>query len=127
MSAIVQDQVDEKKRRWLLVATSAVSAAAAGGVAAPFLISWSPSARALAAGAPVEVDLSKLEAGQQITVEWRGKPIWVLKRTPEMVAQLGKNDGFLVDPASTASKQPDYVKGPGRSINPEIFVVEGVC
>ncbi|QJR16364.1 ubiquinol-cytochrome c reductase iron-sulfur subunit [Usitatibacter palustris] len=127
MSAIVQDQVDEKKRRWLLVATTAVSAAAAGGVAAPFLISWFPSARALAAGAPVEVDLSKLEAGQQITVEWRGKPVWVLKRTPEMIAQLDKHDGFLTDPQSSSSKQPDYVKGPGRSISPEVFVVEGVC
>ena len=127
MTAIVRDQVDEKKRRWLIVTTSAVGAAAAAGIAGPFAISWFPSARALAAGAPVEVDLSKLEPGQQITVEWRGKPVWVLKRTPEMVSQLGKNTGFLVDPDSSGSRQPDYVKGPGRSIKPEIFVVEGVC
>jgi len=127
MTAIVSDQVDEKKRRWLIVATSAVGAAATGGVSAPFLISWFPSARALAAGAPVEVDISKMEPGQQITVEWRGKPVWVLQRTPEMVAQLAKNTALLADPDSTASKQPTYVKGPGRSIKPEVFVVEGVC
>jgi ubiquinol-cytochrome c reductase iron-sulfur subunit len=93
----------------------------------PAVPARSPTARALAAGAPVEVDLSRLEPGQQITIEWRGKPVWVLKRTPEMVAQLGKNSGFLVDPDSAASRQPDYVKGPGRSIKPDIFVVEGVC
>jgi ubiquinol-cytochrome c reductase iron-sulfur subunit len=127
MTAIVRDQVDEKKRLWLIVATSAVGAAAGAGVAGPFLMSWFPSARALAAGAAVEVDISKLEPGQQITVEWRGKPVWVLKRTPEMVAQLDKNTGFLVDPDSAGSKQPDYVKGAGRSIKPDIFVVEGVC
>ena len=91
------------------------------------LVSWFPSAKALAAGAPVEADISKLEPGQQITIEWRGKPVWVLRRTPEMVARLGQNAGFLADPESKASKQPDYVKGPGRSIKPEVFIVEGVC
>jgi ubiquinol-cytochrome c reductase iron-sulfur subunit len=127
MSAIVRTDVDEKKRRLLLVATSAAGAAAAAGVSAPFIASWFPSARALAAGAPVEVDISKMEPGQQITVEWRGKPVWVLKRTPEMVAKLQGHDPVLVDPESKASKQPDYVKGPGRSIKPEVFIVEGVC
>lgn len=127
MTAIVLDQIDEKKRRWLIVTTSAAGAVAAAGVAAPFAMSWFPSARSLAAGAPVEVDISKMEPGQQITVEWRGKPVWVLRRTPEMVAQLAKNTGLLVDPDSAESRQPDYVKGPGRSIKPEVFVVEGVC
>ena len=127
MTAIVLDQVDEKKRRFLIVATTAASAVAAGGVAVPFLGSWFPSARALAAGAPVEIDVSKIEAGQQITVEWRGKPVWVLRRTPEMLAQLAKNDALLADPGSASSKQPDYIKGPARSIKPEIFVAVGVC
>ena len=127
MTAIVRDNVDEKRRRLLLVATSAAGAAIAGGVAAPLLVSWFPSAKALAAGAPVEADISKLEPGQQITLEWRGKPVWVLKRTPEMVSRLPQNAPLLADPDSTASKQPAYVKMPGRSIKPEIFVVEGVC
>jgi ubiquinol-cytochrome c reductase iron-sulfur subunit len=127
MTAIVLDQVDEKKRRFLIVATSAAGAVAAGGVAVPFLGSWFPSARALAAGAPVEVDVSKIEAGQQITVEWRGKPVWVLRRTPEMLAQLEKNAPLLADPESVAAKQPGYVKGTARAIKPEILVVIGVC
>ena len=127
MTAIVRDNVDEKRRRMLLVATSGAGAVIAGGAAAPMLVSWFPSAKALAAGAPVEADISKLEPGQQITIEWRGKPVWVLRRTPEMVARLGQNAGFLADPESKASKQPDYVKGPGRSIKPEVFIVEGVC
>lgn len=127
MTAIVLDQVDEKKRRFLIVATSAAGAVAAGGVAVPFLGSWFPSARALAAGAPVEVDVSKIEAGQQVTVEWCGKPVWVLRRTPEMLAQLEKNAGLLADPDSKSAKQPDYVKGIARAIKPEILVVVGVC
>jgi ubiquinol-cytochrome c reductase iron-sulfur subunit len=127
MTAIVRDNVDEKRRRLLLVATSGAGAVLAGAAAAPLLVSWFPSAKALAAGAPVEADISKLEPGQQITLEWRGKPVWVLRRTPEMVSRLAQNAAFLADPESGASKQPDYVKGPGRSIRPEVFVVEGVC
>ena len=127
MTAIVQNNVDEKKRRLLLVATAAAGAGVAAGVAAPLLVSWFPSARALAAGAPVEADVSKLEPGQQITIEWRGKPVFVLKRTPEMLARLPQNAPLLVDPDSQASRQPDYIKGPNRSIKPEIFVAEGVC
>ena len=127
MTAIVRDNVDEKRRRLLLIATTAAGAAAATGVAVPFLASWFPSAKALAAGAPVDFDISKVEPGQQVTVEWRGKPVWILKRTPEMVEKLKGHDDALVDPESKASKQPDYVKGPGRSIKPEVFVVEGVC
>jgi ubiquinol-cytochrome c reductase iron-sulfur subunit len=127
MTAIVRDNVDENRRRILLVATTAAGAAVAGGVAAPLLVSWFPSAKALAAGAPVQADVSKLEPGQQITVEWRGKPVFVLRRTPDMVSRLAQNAGFLVDPDSKASKQPEYVKGPHRSIKPEVFVAEGVC
>jgi ubiquinol-cytochrome c reductase iron-sulfur subunit len=127
MTAIVTDSVDEKKRRLLLIATSAAAGVATAGVAVPFLASWFPSARALAAGAPVEFDLSKMEPGQQVTVEWRGKPVWVLMRTPEMLAKLKGHDDVLVDPESKGSKQPSYVKGPERSIKPQIFVAEGVC
>jgi ubiquinol-cytochrome c reductase iron-sulfur subunit len=127
MSAIIKSDVDEKKRRMLIVATSVAGAVASAGVATPFVASWFPSARALAAGAPVEVDISKMEPGQQITIEWRGKPVWILRRTPEMLAKLKGHDDVLVDPDSKAAKQPDYVKGPGRSIKPEVFVAEGVC
>jgi ubiquinol-cytochrome c reductase iron-sulfur subunit len=91
------------------------------------VMSWFPSARALAAGAPVEFDISKLEPGQQITVEWRGKPVWVLKRTAEMLERLPKNAPLLVDPDSKDAEQPPYVKGPQRSIKPEIFIAVGVC
>jgi ubiquinol-cytochrome c reductase iron-sulfur subunit len=127
MTAIVRDEVDEKRRRLLLVATTAASAVAGVAVAVPFLASWFPSARALAAGAPVEADISKIEPGQQITVEWRGKPVWILRRTPEMLAMLPKITPLLVDPDSKDAEQPPYVKGPERSIKPEVFVVTGVC
>jgi ubiquinol-cytochrome c reductase iron-sulfur subunit len=127
MTAIVNDQVDEKRRRLLLVATGIAGTAVAAGAAAPFLVSWFPSARALAAGAPVDADISKLEPGQQITIEWRGKPVWILKRTPQMLEMLPQHDALLVDPESKAAEQPPYVKGPGRSIKPEIFVATGVC
>jgi ubiquinol-cytochrome c reductase iron-sulfur subunit len=127
MTAIVQDNVDEKRRRLLLIATSVAGGVAGAGVAVPFLASWLPSARALAAGAPVEADISKLELGQQITVEWRGKPIWILRRTPEMLELLTKHDALLVDPESKNAIQPSYVKGPQRSIKPEVFVATGVC
>jgi ubiquinol-cytochrome c reductase iron-sulfur subunit len=111
----------------LLIATSGASVVAGVAVAVPFLASWFPSARALAAGAPVEADISKLEPGQQITVEWRGKPVWLLKRTPEMLARLPQNAPLLVDPESKNAVQPPYVKGPERAIKPEIFVAIGVC
>ena len=127
MTAIVQDDVDEKRRRVLLIATTAAGAALGGAAAVPFLASWLPSARALAAGAPVEADISRIEPGQQVTFEWRGKPVWVLRRTPEMLDQLPKHDGVLVDPESNDSDQPAYAKNPTRSIKPEVLVAEGVC
>jgi ubiquinol-cytochrome c reductase iron-sulfur subunit len=127
MSAIVKDDVDENRRRLLLVATSATGAVVAGGMAVPFLASWFPSARALAAGAPVEFDISKMESGQQVTIEWRGKPVWVLKRTQEMLDQLTKHDAVLTDPESKEDQQPAYIKGPTRSIKPEVLVAVGVC
>jgi ubiquinol-cytochrome c reductase iron-sulfur subunit len=129
MTAIVSDNdnVDEKRRRLLLVATAVAGGAAAAGTAVPFLVSWFPSARALAAGAPVDYDISRVEPGQQIIVEWRGKPVWILRRTQEMIDRLAQNAPLLVDPDSKDAEQPPYVKGPGRSIKPEIFVATGVC
>ena len=127
MTAIVLNQVDPKKRRFLIAASSVVGAGAAVVVAVPFVASMLPSARAVAAGAPVQVDLDKIEPGQLLTVEFRGAPHWVIKRTPEMVAQLNKNDALLADSKSDASKQPEYAKNPNRSLKPELFVARGVC
>jgi ubiquinol-cytochrome c reductase iron-sulfur subunit len=127
MSAIVLDQVDPKKRRLLIVATSVVGAGAVAAVAVPFVTSMKPSARAIAAGASVPVNLSVIEPGQQLTVEFRGAPHWIIRRTPEMIAQLGKNDALLADPKSESSKQPAYTKNVGRAIKDEWFVVKGVC
>jgi ubiquinol-cytochrome c reductase iron-sulfur subunit len=127
MTAIVRDDVDEKRRRVLLIATAASGAALGGAVAVPFLASWLPSARALAAGAPVEADISRIEPGQQVTFEWRGKPVWVLRRTPEMLGELAKHDAVLVDPESKDSDQPAYAKNATRSIKPELLIAVGVC
>lgn len=119
--------IDNSRRRLLIAATGAVGAGAIAGIATPFIASFFPSERAKAAGAPVEVDISKLEPGQKINVEWRGKPVWVVKRTPEMLAGLPKLDSQLADPLSKASEQPDYCKNPARSIKPEIWIATGVC
>ncbi|ODC02685.1 ubiquinol-cytochrome c reductase iron-sulfur subunit [Terasakiispira papahanaumokuakeensis] len=123
------DGVNKGRRRFLVGATSVVGAAGAVGVAVPFVASWNPSAKALAAGAPVKADISKLTDGQQMTVEWRGKPIWILKRTPEMMKRLESlGEDTLRDPNSTvASQQPSYISGPMRSIKPEIGVMIGIC
>ncbi|MBE9610544.1 ubiquinol-cytochrome c reductase iron-sulfur subunit [Chitinilyticum piscinae] len=120
-------QVNNSKRRFLTIATGAAGAAFGGLAATPFIASFLPSERAKAAGAPVEVDISKLEAGQKINVEWRGKPVWVVKRTPEMLAGLPKLDGKLADPKSEVDHQPEYCKNGTRSIKPEIWVAVGVC
>ena len=128
MSAIEIDQVDPKKRRLLAVGvTAAVGSVGAAAAAVPFALSMFPSARAKAAGAPVSFDLSKVEPGQQVTIEWRGKPIWVIRRTPEMVAQLAKNDALLADPGSADSKQPEFAKNATRSKKSDILVIAGVC
>ena len=127
MSAIAHDAVAEKRRRILLVATVATGAVAGAGVAAPFIASWFPSARALAAGAPVQYDVSRIEAGQQVTISWRGKPVWLLRRTKAMVDRLAANAPLLVDPDCTVPQQPKYIKGPARAIKPDMFVCVGVC
>jgi ubiquinol-cytochrome c reductase iron-sulfur subunit len=119
--------VDGSKRRFLVAMSAAVGGVAAVGAVAPLVMSMMPSARALAAGAPVEVDISKIEPGMMLTVEWRGKPVWVVNRTPEMLAELSKNDPKLTDPDSLVDQQPEYCKNPGRSIKPEFFVGVGIC
>jgi ubiquinol-cytochrome c reductase iron-sulfur subunit len=120
--------VDTSKRRFLVTVSSAVGGVAALGVAVPFVMSMMPSARAKAAGAPVEVDLSKVEPGMLLAVEWRGKPVWVVNRTKEMLDMLAKNDDKLTDPASdVSSQQPEYCKNPARSIKPEYLIVVGIC
>jgi ubiquinol-cytochrome c reductase iron-sulfur subunit len=122
-----QQEVNHKRRRILVAATSGVGIAAAAAVAVPFIESMLPSARAKAAGAPVETDFSKIEKGMLLTVEWRGKPVWVLNRSKEMLDLLGKHDDRLSDPNSEQPQQPPYCKNPTRSIKPEYFVCVGIC
>ena len=104
-----------------------VGVAGVVGVAVPFLGSWNPSAKAKAAGAPVKADIGKLEAGQMIVVEWRGQPVYVMRRTPGQLEDLPKLDGSLKDPESAISEQPDYITGISRSLRPELLVVVGLC
>ncbi|MBT0960634.1 ubiquinol-cytochrome c reductase iron-sulfur subunit [Denitromonas iodatirespirans] len=122
--------VDEKMdggRRQLLLATSVAGGAAVAATAVPFVASLTPSERAKAAGAPVEADVSKLAPGEMMTVEWQGKPVWILRRTEEMLATLDKLDDQLADPNSDKSIQPEYAKNPARSIKPEFLVTIGIC
>lgn len=121
---------DEKMdcgRRRLLVATAAAGGAAGVVAAVPFVASWMPSERAKAAGAPVEADIGKLAPGEMMTVEWRGKPVWIIRRTREMLDGLPKIDDKLVDPKSEKKMQPDYCKNEYRSIKPEYMVAVGIC
>jgi len=117
----------DPKRRQLLIATSVVSAAAGAGVMIPLVSSLQPSERARAAGASVEVDISRLAPGEIMTVEWRGKPVWIVHRTPEMLASLKKAEANLVDPESKKPQQPVYATNEHRSIKPEIMVAVGIC
>ena len=119
--------VDLKKRRMLTAATSVMGAVGAAYVAVPFLASWQPSARAKAAGAPVEADISKLEMGAMLRVKWRGKPVWIVRRSEEMLASLATLTDTLRDPDSNESLQPEYCKNEARAIKPEYFVGVGIC
>ena len=121
------DGVNSGRRKFLTAATSVVGVAGAVGIAVPFVGSWNPSAKAKAAGAPVKADIGKLEPGQMVVVEWRGKPVYVLHRTEEQIADLPQLNGDLKDPDSQISDQPAYVTGIGRSIRPDILVVVGLC
>lgn len=119
--------VDKSKRQFLTSALTVVGAVGTGYLAVPFLAQMQPSVKAMAAGAPVEVDISKMEPGQLLRVAWRGKPVWILKRTPEVLATLKTLDDELRDPLSQESIQPEYSKNLYRSLKPEIFVAIGIC
>jgi ubiquinol-cytochrome c reductase iron-sulfur subunit len=115
------------RRRVLVATTSLVGAVGAAYALVPFVASMNPSARARAAGAPVEADIGKLEPGALLRVKWRGKPVWVVYRTPEMLASLASNDPKLVDPGSTVPQQPPYCQNSTRSIKPAYLVAIGIC
>ncbi|HEV59197.1 MAG TPA: ubiquinol-cytochrome c reductase iron-sulfur subunit [Phycisphaerales bacterium] len=120
--------VDKSRRRFLVGATSVVGVVGAAAVLVPFVRSMNPSERAKAAGAPVEVDLSQLEPGQKVNVEWRGKPVWVVRRTEQMLEDLVTIEGRLRDPHSeVSSQQPPYAQNPSRAIKPEFLVLVGIC
>jgi ubiquinol-cytochrome c reductase iron-sulfur subunit len=121
-----QEKVD-KTRRNLVVATSVVGGAASVAAAVPFVASLWPSERARAAGAPVEVDVSRIPLGELAVIEWRGKPVWVLRRTQEMIESLKAVEPRLSDPQSKASDQPKYAQNEYRSASPELLVLVGVC
>ena len=124
----MNDQVKvDKTRRNLVVATSVVGGAATIGAAVPFVASMLPSERAKAAGAPVEVDISRLAPGELGVYEWRGKPVWVMKRTPEMLEGIKRTDELVTDPNSEVPQQPKYAKNEFRSSKPGLMVLVGVC
>jgi ubiquinol-cytochrome c reductase iron-sulfur subunit len=122
------DAVDNSRRTWIAI-TCGAGAVGGAAVAVPFVSSFAPSERARAAGAAVQADISALKPGEKMTVEWRGKPVWIVRRTPEQVAALPKLDAQLADPNSkrTALPMPEYAMNVGRSIKPEFFVGVGIC
>jgi len=127
---MANDEVHSGRRRFLTATTAVVGAVGVGFAAVPFVTSWKPSARAQNAGAPVEVDIGKIdnEPGMRMIVQWRGKPVWIFKRSPEQVAALASLDGRLVDPKSDNPDQtPAFAKNESRAIKPEIAVIVGIC
>lgn len=123
------NEPNETRRRFLIGATSFVAGAGLVGVATPFVQSWNPSVKARAVGAPVRVDVSKIEPGTMITAEWQGKPVWVLRRTRQNLKNLDleSHREELRDPDSEVNQQPDYAKNTYRSIKKEVFVAVGIC
>jgi len=124
-----EQKIDGGKRTWI-IASGCAGAVGAGFVAVPFVSSFQPSERARAAGAAVEVDISGIKPGEKLTVEWRGKPVWIVRRTPEQIAELPKNDSQLADPQSKRNADeltPPYARNEARSIKPEYLVVVGIC
>lgn len=119
--------VDDSRRHFLTLATSATGALGAAFAAVPFIASWAPSERARALGAPVEVDVAKLEPGQMITLTWRKQAIYVVHRTPEMVSALRGHESELKDAESQQSEQPEYAKNDARALRPEYLVLVGNC
>lgn len=127
-SSVAESQPqDNTRRRFLTVATSVVGAAGVAGAAVPFIASWNPSERAKAAGADVTIDISKVEPGQLIRVIWRSKPVWVVRRTPEILAALGTHEDQLRDPNSDEEQQPAFAKNQYRSLKEEYLVLVGIC
>ena len=122
------NNVDKGRRTWIAI-TCGAGAVGGAAVAVPFISSFAPSERARAAGAPVQVDISSIKPGEKLTVEWRGKPVWIVRRTPEQLQALTKLDPLLADPKSqrTACPTPDYAKNEYRSIKPEFFIAVGIC
>ncbi|MEZ5582444.1 MAG: ubiquinol-cytochrome c reductase iron-sulfur subunit [Candidatus Competibacteraceae bacterium] len=121
------DSVNPDRRRFLTQATVVIGGIGTAFALVPFVKSWSPSERAQAAGAPVEIDISKLEPGARMIVEWRSKPVWVVNRTPAMLESLPELDDELSDPNSEEPQQPAYAQNPYRSIKPELLVMVGIC
>ncbi len=121
------EETNSGRRRFLTYATTAIGAVGTGFLLVPFVSSMQPSAKARAAGAPVLADISKLESGQMIRVEWRGKPVWIVKRTQKNLDTLQSMDPVLADPGSQISDQPGYAQNEVRSIKPEILVLTGIC
>lgn len=120
-------EINNGRRRFLILATSGAGGVAALGVATPFVASFFPSEKAKAAGAAVEIDVSKIESGQMMTAEWQGKPIWVVNRTAQQLKDLKALDGAVSDPKSEVEQQPENCKNETRSIKPNIFVAIGIC
>lgn len=120
-------EINKGRRRFLTIATSAAAGVATVGVATPFILSFFPSERAKAAGAPVDVDISKIEPGQQITIEWQGKPVWVVNRTEQQLKNLPTLDGMLADPNSKENQQPEDCQNSTRAIKASTLVVVGIC
>lgn len=123
----VPQSADTSRRKFLAGVTATLSAVGAIGVATPFVSSWNPSAKAKAAGAPVKVDISKIFPGEQIRAEWRGKPVFVLRRTPEMLEAIKGANSVVADPNSEEPQQPIYAANEARSIKAEIAVLVGIC
>lgn len=121
------DGINSGRRKFLTAATSVVGVAGAVGIAVPFVASWNPSAKAKAAGAPVKADISKIEPGQMVVVEWRGKPVYVVNRTDVQLEELPSLNSKLLDPDSLISVQPEYIKGIDRAIRPNLLVIVGLC
>lgn len=120
-------EVNAGRRRFLIGATSVVGGVGAVGAAVPFVASWNPSAKAKAAGAPVTANISKIAPGQQMTVEWRGKPVWIVRRTQEMIDSIEKLNDKVLDPESLEPQQPEYITGIYRASRPEFAVLVGIC
>ena len=122
-----EPQPDNPQRRFWVMTTAAAGGVATLAAAVPFVSSFAPSERARAAGGPVEVDIGDIPPGGMKTVEWRGKPVWVVRRTPDMIEALKGHDGELADPLSAQEQQPAYATNFARSIKPEVFVAIGIC